>query len=184
MNYSSYLGSQKCNNVVCRQGEIGPRGLRGLIGPTGPYGPPLNSFTIISSNAVYLNNTIIWNMDIPFVYGKQFIFTFHTNNTTVDPLPTGNQVLDTTYNYIFGTGQSVYQPYILIVNSNPTIYYGYIPSIISIIGDKNTSSTFEITASIDTINLKVNYQFIYNNVTPDIYSHFSNSTIQLDGTKC
>jgi hypothetical protein len=32
MNYSSYLGSKKCNNVICTQG------------PTGPPGPPGESF--------------------------------------------------------------------------------------------------------------------------------------------
>lgn len=175
MIYSSYLGSRKCNNVVCRQGPPGPRG---PAGPRGPSGNPSNTFTINSSQAVYdisgNVSTITWNIIIPFIYGKQFTFTFNTFNTIVTPDTSGN-VLTSTNNYIFGTGQAVYQPYQTIISGIPITANGYIPSIISKIG---TSSNFTFNATIN--NNTIVYQFIYfnNNI------NFQNSFIQLNGTKC
>jgi hypothetical protein len=189
MNYSSYLGSQKCNNVVCRQGEIGPRGLRGLIGPTGPSGNHLNSFTINSSIATYdiSNDSIVWIMDIPFVYGKQFTFTFHTNNTVVDsytPTFTTDYELFSTNNYIFGTGQAVYQPYIITTMGVTHTNNGYIIDIISQRGTK-VPSNFVCQPIVDIPNNKINYKIIYYvNDINTFNAHFSNSTIQLNGTKC
>jgi hypothetical protein len=185
MNYSSYLGSQKCNNVVCRQGEVGPRGLRGLIGPTGPYGPPLNSFTIISSNAEYIDNSIVWTMDIPFVYGNQFTFTFHINNSVVDSYtPTDGSILESTNHYIFGTGQAVYQPYTITTMGITHTNNGYLPDIISKRGTI-IPSNFVCDPIVDIPNNKINYKFIYYVNDNIIFNeHFSNSTIQLNGTKC
>jgi len=179
MNYSSYLGSQKCNNVVCRQGEPGPRGLQGPVGPTGPSGNNLNS--IYSSEAVYINNLVVWNIDIPFIYGKQFTFTFHTINSNVENyIPVQpNSSLVTTFTYIFGTGQAVYQPYEAIINNVTVTKYGYIPSIISKIG---TDSNFSLDANIDTINNTITYQFIYHN--NNNYNNFEKSIIKLIITKC
>jgi hypothetical protein len=188
--YSSYLGSKKCNNVICVQGEPGPRGIQGPVGPTGPSGNPLNNFTIISSNAVYIDTdkSINWNIDIPFIYGKQFTFTFHTNNNTVKSLPANNinHELISTDTYIFGIGQSVYQPYDLNISGNITTKYGYILNIIS--RNYIEDSNFIISNTVDTINLKVNYKFTYYN-NADINQQFFNtyfagSNIQLDGIKC
>ena len=177
MIYSSYLGLKKCNNVVCTQGEPGPRGMQGPIGPTGPSGNNLNTFTIISSEAVYTGSSIVWDIEIPFIYGKQFTFTFNTINSTVVSLPLPSTSLITTNTYIFGTGQAVYQPYEAIINNVTVTKYGYIPSIISKIG---TSSNFEFVATIDNINNTMNYQFIYYNSS----INFQNSNIKLIGTKC
>jgi hypothetical protein len=180
MIYSSYLGSKKCNNVICTQGEPGPRGPPGPKGPTGPSSNYSNTFTINSSEAVYdisgNISTITWNIIIPFIYGNQFTFTFNTFNSTVQP-SSGSNLLTSTYTYIFGTGQAVYQPYQTTINGISVIKYGYIPSIISKIG---TSSNFVFDATIDNINNTILYQFIYYNNN----TNFKNSIIQLIGTKC
>jgi hypothetical protein len=79
MNYSSYLGSKKCDKVICTKGPPGP---------PGPPGKILNTFTIISSPGVNDNiaRTITWNIDIPFIYGRQFTFTFYSFNIDVNSL--------------------------------------------------------------------------------------------------
>ena len=188
MIYSSYLGTKKCNNIICTQGEPGPRGIQGPAGPTGPSANPSNNFSIISSNAIYIDTdkSIVWDIDIPFIYGNQFIFTFHTNNKTVKPLPPSNNELISTNTYIFGTGQSVYQPYELIISGNKTTKYGYILNIIS--RNYIENSNFIISQYIDTINLKVNYKFIYYNnaiINQTFFNtYFAGSNIQLDGIKC
>jgi len=179
MIYSSYLGLKKCNNVVCTQGEPGPRGLQGPIGPTGPSGNNLNTFTIISSEAVYTGSSIIWDIEIPFIYGKQFTFTFNTvNSSVVNCIPAQpDYTLNTTSTYIFGTGQAVYQPYSAIINNVTVTKYGYIPNIISKIGP---SSNFNFISTVDNINNTMIYQFIYYNTN----NNFHNSNIKLIGTKC
>jgi hypothetical protein len=138
MYYSSYLGSKKCNNVVCTQGPQGPKGLPGPRGPTGPSGNPSNTFTINSSEAVYgisgNISTITWNIIIPFIYGNQFTFTFNSLNSTVAPYTGSSTLLTSSNNYIFGTGQAVYQPYQTTIGGISVTKYGYIPSIISKIG--------------------------------------------------
>ena len=180
MIYSSYLGSKKCNNVICTQGEPGPRGIQGPVGPTGPSGNNLNSFTIISSEAVYINNSIIWNIEIPYIYGKQFTFNFYTIGSNVlSYTPAPSSYLTSTDTYIFGTGQAVYQPYQAIINNVTVTKYGYIPSIISKIGT-NSNSNFLFEGTIDNVNNTIIYQFIYYNNN----TNFQNSTIKLIGTKC
>jgi hypothetical protein len=181
MIYSSYLGTKKCNNVICTQGVPGPRGIQGPIGPTGSTGNILNSFTINSSEAIYdisgNISTITWNIVIPFIYGNQFTFTFHTMNSNIQPLFPSKNELNTTNSYIFGTGQAVYQPYKTTISGVQITKYGYIPSIISMIGP---SSNFVFIANIDNINNTINYKFIYYNNS----SYFENSIIQLNGTIC
>jgi hypothetical protein len=180
MNYSSYLGSKKCcNNIICTQGEPGPRGLQGPIGPTGPAGKPSNTFTIISSQAVTNNTTVTWDINIPFIYGNQFTFTFNTIDSDIQSYIPTSSSLTTTYSYIFGTGQAVYQPYEEIISNVTVTKYGYIPTIISVIGNQYN---FDFNSTINNQQNNINYQFIYyiNGNT----NYFANSYIQLDGTKC
>ena len=180
MNYSSYLGSKKCDKVICTKGPPGP---------PGPPGKILNTFTLFSSPAYYnnSNNSIVWTMDIPFVYGKQFIFTFHTNNTVVDsytPTPTNDYELISTNNYIFGTGQAVYQPYNITTMGVTHTNNGYLIDIISKRGPLD-GHNFEFKPFVDIPNNTINYTITYYTISNTTFNeHFSNSTIQLNGTKC
>ena len=176
MNYSSYLGSKKCNNVICRQGPTGP---------PGPSGESFNTFTIISSNGTQSDTTfperIIWYIDIPFIYGRQFTFTFHTIGINVVPIlltPQPLAELTVSYSYIFGTGQSIYQSYYTTPN---TINYGYIPYVNTYQGID--TDNFNITTSID-INGNIKYYFYYDNDSNNSnYTNLINSKIQLNGIK-
>jgi len=187
MNYSSYLGSKKCNKVICTQGPPGPPG------PQGPPGTLLNTFTITSSSAIHDigNSTITWNFDIPFIYGRQFTFTFQTFNinvTSIDilnsELPSDKLVNTFSNSYIFGTGQAVYQSYTIDGNSN-NINYAYIPIIICNQGtDTTNGSSFDIKVTVETNNT-VTYSFVYQyDPTQNDYHNFLISTIKLNGIKC
>lgn len=175
MNYSSYLGSKKCNNVICTQG------------PTGPPGPPGNStntFTIISSTGqsdLTVPDRIVWYIDIPFIYGRQFTFTFHTIGINVLPINVNPPInLTASYSYIVGIGQSVYQSY--TINNTNTINYGYIPFVNSYQGI-DTDTTFNIQPFVDE-NGSIQYYFYYdyNSSNPN-YTNLFNSKIQLNGIK-
>jgi hypothetical protein len=186
MNYSSYLGSKKCNNVICIQGEPGPRG---PPGPPGPSGNVSNSFTIISSIVVndISNNILIWNIDIPFIYGQQFTFTFNSIDINVKPLniesfnlPSNKLTTISSYSYIFGIGQAVYQSYTIDNNIN-NINYGYIPVIVSNQGTGNLP--FYIIITVETNNT-ITYKFVYEyDITTMDYLNLINSKIKLNGVK-
>jgi hypothetical protein len=181
MNYSSYLGSKKCDKVICT---------RGPPGPPGPPGQILNSFTIISSIGVNneFDNTITWDIDIPFIYGHQFTFNFYTYNINVIPidivtsLPSDILTTVSSRSYIFGEGEAVYQTY--TINSNNNIYYAYIPFITSSLGvTSDTSFIIKITVNSDNT---VTYKFVYTydpNESPPNYINFVNSKIKLNGIK-
>ena len=176
MNYSSYLGSKKCNNVICTQG------------PTGPPGPPgesFNNFTIISSDGQpdeIIQDRIVWYIDIPFIYGRQFTFSFHTIGINV--IPTNiitPQELTASFSYIFGLGQAVYQNY--TINNTSPIYYGYIPIVYSYQGI-DTNLSFNISSIVDN-NGNIIY-FFYYDYDPSSGSNYENligSKIQLNGIK-
>ena len=187
MNYSSYLGSKKCDKVICTQGPPGPPG------PQGPPGQISNSFIITSSLAINDSdtNTITWNFDIPFIYGRQFTFTFQTIDINVEPinilnsdLPSENLVETFSNSYIFGQGQAVYQTYTIDGNTN-NLNYAYIPIIISSQGtDTTNGSSFYINVTVETNNT-VTYKFIYQYI-PSVnadYLNFTNSKIKLNGVK-
>ena len=187
MNYSSYLGSKKCDKVICTRGPPGPPG------PQGPSGQILNTFTITSSLASNDNlaNTITWDFDIPFIYGRQFTFTFQTIDINVVPidilnadLPSDKLVQTFSNSYIFGVGQSVYQTYTIDGNTN-NLNYAYIPIIISSQGtDTTNGSSFYVKVTVETNNT-ITYKFIYQyipNVNED-YLNLVNSKIKLNGVK-
>jgi hypothetical protein len=185
MNYSSYLGSKKCDKVICTRGPPGPPG------PPGPSGQMANTFTITSSQAVQdsFENTIIWEIDIPYIYGNQFTFTFQTINNNVTPininiLPSNDLVEIFSNSYIFGVGQAVYQTYTIGGNTS-NLYYAYIPIIISSQGTNTTDgSSFDIKVTVTDTNT-ITYKFVYQyipNVEED-YLNLVNSKIKLNGVK-
>lgn len=182
MNYSSYLGSKKCDKVICT---------RGPPGPPGPPGQILNTFTIISSLAFNdtSTNTITWSFDIPFIYGRQFTFAFQTIDINVSPininiLPSNKLVEVFSNSYIFGIGQAVCQTYTIDGNTN-NLNYAYIPIIISSQGTNTTDgSSFDIKVTVETNNT-ITYKFVYQyipNVNED-YLNLVNSKIKLNGVK-
>jgi hypothetical protein len=174
MNYSSYLGSKKCDKVICT---------RGPPGPPGPPGKILNTFTIISSPGINddTNNRITWIIDIPFIYGRQFTFTFYTFNIDVQPLYIDlPQIIDTNNTYFFGTGQSVYQSY--IVNGTSNLNNVYVLTISSFKGS-DIGTDFEIITNVDNNGI-LTYKFVYTyDSSKPSYQHYIDSKIKLNGIK-
>ena len=143
----------------------------------------LNTFTIISSSGVndIIAGTITWDIDIPFIYGRQFTFTFQTFNIDVNPLSINLPYnIDCNNTYLFGTGQSVYQSY--IVNGTSNTNYAYVLTISSCKGTDDAVD-LEIITNVDNNNI-LTYKFVYAyNKLNHSYTNYIDSKIKLNGIK-